>query len=241
MRETVNILGVFVDRNSMEQSINKCINFVKIGGAVFTPNPEIIMKAYRDKEFTEILNKADMVIPDGIGVVMASKILKKPVKERVAGYDLTCNMLKYCAKNNISVYIFGGKPGVATQAGEVVAKNFGIKVCGTQHGYNKDDSFIIEDICNKKPGLLLVCLGAPLQEKWITNNRDKIPPCLMIGAGGSVDVLSGKTKRAPQLFINLNLEWFYRFLKQPSRFKRMLDLPIFIFTVIFKGKRQKSN
>lgn len=241
MRNTVNILGVMVDIGSMDEAVKKCEGYILNGGAVFTPNPEIIMRAYREPIYREILNKADMIIPDGIGVVIASKILKKPVKERVAGYDLTCNMLKHCAKNNIPVYIYGGKPGVASLAGEAAQKNFGVSVCGTEHGYHKDSTFVINDICEKKPGLLLVCLGAPLQEKWIVENRSKIPLCLLIGAGGSVDVLSGKTKRAPKIFIKLNLEWFYRLIAQPSRLIRMMDLPKFIITVLIKGEKQKNN
>ena len=238
MRDTVSVLGVLVDRGDMDSAVLKCRDFIKNGGAVFTPNPEIIMRAYGDSEYMDVLNRADMIIPDGIGVVIGSKILKKPVKERVAGYDLTCNMLRYAAEENIPVYIFGGRDGVAKAAAEKIEKDFGAKVCGYQHGYHKDTSFIVDDINEKKPGILLVCLGAPKQEMWINENRSKLPPCLMIGAGGSVDVLSGHTKRAPKFFIKLNLEWFYRFLCQPTRFVRMLQLPKFIITVFFKGKRQ---
>lgn len=238
MRETVSVLGVLVDRGDMASATEKALEFTKSGGAVFTPNPEIIMAAHYDEEYKNILNSADMVIPDGIGVVIASKILKKPVKERVAGFDLTCNILRLAAKENIPVYIFGGKPGVAEAAAEKIKEDYGAPVCGFQHGYHKDDTPVIEDIKEKKPGILLVCLGAPKQEKWIIENKDKFSPCLMIGAGGSVDVLSGKTKRAPEIFIKLNLEWFYRLLCQPTRFVRMLQLPKFIITVFFKGNRQ---
>ena len=238
MRDTVCVLGVLVDRGNMESASEKAKELIKSGGAIYTPNPEIIMKARADKKYKDILNSADMVVPDGIGVVYASKILKKPVCERVAGYDLTCNMLKYAAENGITVYIYGGRDGVAKQAAEKIHKDFGTEVCGYEHGYHKDDTVVIEDIKNKKPGILLVCLGAPKQEIWIHEHKDILPPCLMIGAGGSVDVLSGQTKRAPQLFIKLRLEWFYRLITQPSRFFRMLVLPKFLITVIFKGKKE---
>jgi N-acetylglucosaminyldiphosphoundecaprenol N-acetyl-beta-D-mannosaminyltransferase len=241
MKDTVNILGVSVDMVSMDEAVARCRDFIKKGGAVFTPNPEIIMRAYREPDFLKLFYEADMVVPDGIGVVMASKTLGKPVKERVAGYDLVVNMLKYCAENNISVYILGGKPGVAAKAGEMITDKFKVHVCGAEHGYHKDYTLVIEDIKSKKPGLLLVCLGAPLQEKWIAENKGKIPPCLMIGAGGSVDVLAGTVKRAPELFIKLNLEWFYRLVTQPSRFFRMLDLPKFMLTVLLKGERQRRK
>lgn len=238
MRDTVSVLGVLVDRGDMNFAVEKAASLIKSGGAVYTPNPEIIMSAYYDEEYRNVLNGADMVVPDGIGVVIASKLLKKPVKERVAGFDLTCNMLKYAAKENIPVYIYGGKDGVAKAAAEKIKADFHADVCGFEHGYHKDDRVVIEDIKAKKPGILLVCLGAPKQEKWIDKNRELLPPCLMIGAGGSVDVLSGKTKRAPDIFIKLNLEWFYRLICQPTRFVRMLQLPKFIITVLFKGKRQ---
>lgn len=238
MRDTVSVLGVLVDRGDMKSAVERAKEYTKSGGAVFTPNPEIIMAAHYDEEYKKVLNSADMVIPDGIGVVIASKILKKPVKERVAGYDLTCNMLKVAAGENIPVYIYGGKPGIAEAAAEKIKKDYGAPVCGFQHGYHKDDSVVIDDIKDKKPGILLVCLGAPKQEKWIIENKEKFAPCLMIGAGGSVDVLSGNTKRAPKIFIKLNLEWFYRLLCQPTRFVRMLQLPKFIITVLFKGNRQ---
>ena len=238
MRNTVSVLGVLVDRGDMKAAVGKAISFIKSGGAVYTPNPEIIMSAYCDEEYMDILNRADMVVPDGIGVVIASKILKKPVSERVAGFDLTCNMLRYAAKEGVSVYIYGGKPGVSEEAAKKISDDFGVNVCGYQHGYHKDDKIVTDEIREKKPGIVLVCLGAPKQEKWIDKNKELLPPCLMIGAGGSVDVLSGKTKRAPDIFIKLNLEWFYRLLCQPTRFVRMLKLPKFIITVIFKGKRQ---
>ena len=238
MRDTVSVLGVNIDRGNMEDAVKKAEELINTGGAVFTPNPEIIMQAHYDEEYKNVLNSADMVIPDGIGVVIASKILKKPVKERVAGFDLTCNMLKLAAEKEIPVYIYGGKVGVAELAAKRISAEFGAKVCGYEHGYHKDDTVVINDIIEKQPGILLVCLGAPKQEKWISQNREKLPKCLMIGAGGSVDVLSGKAKRAPEFFIKLNLEWFYRLLCQPTRFVRMLQLPKFIITVFFKGKRQ---
>lgn len=238
MRNLVSVLGVLVDRGDMSEALEKAKSLVKSGGAVYTPNPEIIMCARGDREYMDVLNRADMVVPDGIGVVIASKILKRPVKERVAGFDLTCNLLSYAGKENIPVYIYGGKPEVVEAAAEKIKNDFEVNVCGFQHGYHKDDSIVLEEISEKKPGIVLVCLGAPKQEKWIDKNRNILPPCLMIGAGGSVDVLSGKTKRAPEIFIKLNLEWFYRLLCQPTRFIRMLQLPKFIITVFFKGKRQ---
>ena len=241
MRETVCILGVNVDREDMKSAQARARQYIKSGGAVFTPNPEIIMKAYKSEEYKKVLNSADMVVPDGIGVVYAAKILGKPVPERVAGYDLTCSMLEYAGENNISVYIFGGRDGIARKAAENIKKDFGAEVCGYQHGYHKDTQFIVDEIKEKKPGILLVCLGAPKQEMWISEHKNEIPPCLMIGAGGSADVLAGEAKRAPGIFIKMHLEWFYRLLKQPSRFFRMSVLPLFMITVLLKGKKEMET
>lgn len=234
MRNTVSVLGVEVDREGMTAAAERAVSLISRGGAVFTPNPEIIMKAYRDKAYKDVLNRADMVVPDGIGVVIASKILKRPVAQRVTGFDLTCNVLKAASEQDASVYIFGGKEGVAEKAAAKMEKDFGVRVCGVSHGYHKDTAPVLEDMKEKKPGVLLVCLGAPRQEIWIDENKDKIPPCLMMGVGGTVDVFAGEAKRAPEVFIKLNLEWFYRLIKQPSRFIRMLELPKFIVTVLLK-------
>lgn len=237
MRETVCVLGVNVDKVNMNEALKRAEDLISTGGSVFTPNPEIIMKAYENGSYRDVLNGADMVIPDGIGVVYGSKILGNPVPERVAGFDLTCGLLSYAAKNNISVYIYGGKDGVAKKAAEKIHNDFGVNVCGFEHGYHKDDSGVLKDINEKKPGILLVCLGAPKQENWIADNKENLPPCLMIGAGGSVDVLSGQTTRAPKFFLKLNLEWFYRLITEPSRFFRMLVLPKFLVTVMIHGKK----
>ena len=238
MRDVVSILGINVDRVTMEEAVQRAWEMTSSGGVVYTPNPEIIMNAYRNADYAAVLNRADMVVPDGIGVVIASKMLKKPVPERVAGFDLVCSILRRAGQEDKSVYIFGGKEGVAAKAAENMTRNFGVKIAGTEHGYHKDTTPVVNDICEKKPDILLVCLGAPYQEKWMDAKRSSLPECLIIGAGGSVDVLSGNTKRAPEFFIKLGLEWLYRLITQPSRFIRMLDLPKFAITVFFKGKRQ---
>lgn len=240
MRKTVCVLGVNVDKVNMNEALERAESLISAGGTVFTPNPEIIMKAYGDENYRDVLNGADMVVPDGIGVVYGSRILGNPVPERVAGFDLTCGLLSYAAKNNVSVYIYGGKDGVAKKAAKKIHNDFGVNVCGFEHGYHSDDTTVLKDINEKKPGILLVCLGAPKQENWIADNKSKLPPCLMIGAGGSVDVLSGQTTRAPKFFIKLNLEWFYRLITEPSRFFRMLVLPKFLVTVMIHGKKYEK-
>lgn len=240
-RDVVNILGVNIDRVTMEEAIENAVKFVLEDGVsvIYTPNPEIVMEAYNDAGFADILNASDMCVPDGIGVVYGAKLLGTPVKERVPGFELSCNLFKKLGEMNKSVFLFGSKPGVAQKAGEkLLATCPGIKIAGCRDGYFKaeDEPEIIDEINNSNADLLMVCLGAPKQEKWIYKNKSKLNVKLCIGAGGTLDVLAGTAKRAPEIFIKLNLEWFYRLCKQPSRIGRYMSLPKFMITVLKKGK-----
>ena len=240
MRTTVNILGVNVDKDSFAEQLSKADRFLEEGGihTIYTPNPEIIMTAYRDKEYAEILNSSDAVVPDGIGVVYASKILKHPVSERGTGFDLTCGIMDIAAEKGYKVFIYGGKEGVAESAAKILTQK-GVTIAGTAHGYQKDEHFAMEEIKRSGADIVLVCLGAPKQEKWIYKYKNE-HEALYIGAGGSVDVLAGNTKRAPEFFCKTGLEWFYRLIKEPKRIGRMMELPKFALTVIFKKGESKN-
>jgi len=243
MNNKIDILGVQIDSVNLLEAERKVLEFLKEDKShmIFTPNSEIIMMAQNDPYLMEVLNSADMLIADGIGVVYASRVLGKPIPERVAGFDLASNLIPKLADMNYSLYIFGGAPGVAEAAKEKLeSKNPGLRIVGIHDGYfdAQKEKEIIHDINEKKPDVLFVCLGAPKQEKWIFENRDKLKAKVCMGIGGSVDVFAGKTKRAPLLFQKMGLEWFYRLLKEPWRYKRMLALPKFAITVLLKGKRQ---
>ncbi len=240
MRETVTILGVHIDKITAKDALVKAEEMVRTTGVsmIFTPNPEIVMAGYQDPSFRDILNQADLCTPDGIGVVYASRMIKNPVPERVAGFDLTCGLLKSIAKTGEGVFLFGAKPGVAEKAKKKLEETYpGLSVVGCRDGYFKpeDEPEIIEQINQSGAKLLLVCLGAPKQEKWIYQNRDKLTVNLCMGVGGALDVFAGEVKRAPEIFIKCNLEWLYRFLKQPSRLGRFAALPKFIYTVKKEG------
>ena len=242
MEQSVNILGAHLSRMTMEETMQKAIGFLQDTSGtthkIYTPNPEIIYEAYHNEDYREVLNRSDFLIPDGIGVVYASRILKRPMPERVAGYDLVMNLFGYLDQEGKSVYILGGKPGVAEDARDEMKKQFpNLSFCGVHDGYFKEDAPVIEEINAKNPDLLLVCLGYPKQEKWIDTYANQLSARLAIGAGGSVDVMAGTAKRAPEFFIKHNLEWFYRLLKQPSRIGRMMRLPKFLITVILHGKK----
>lgn len=237
MRDTIDILGVKVDRISFDNALDKAEQLVKSEGvsAIFTPNPEIIMAAKDDEKFREILNSADLCTADGIGVVYAARILKTPVPERVAGFDLTCGLLDRLSYSGEGVFLFGAKPGVAETAKANIEKKYeGINIVGTRNGYfaADDEPEIVKEINESGAKLLLVCLGAPKQEKWIAANRDKLSVNLCMGVGGTLDVFAGTAKRAPKLFIKLNLEWLYRLMKNPSRIGRFAALPKFMIEVL---------
>lgn len=242
----IDILGVLVDHVNMEEAVDKALLCMKSEqtGTVFTPNSEIIMEAYQDPAFCKVLNAADLVIADGIGVVYASRILKAPLPERVAGYDLSCRLLEKAAQDGYRVYFFGGKPGVAEQAAQKLTEKYpSLVICGMQDGYfdEEKEKLILADINEKKPDILFVCLGAPKQEKWIDAHKESLSAGLVLGVGGSLDVWAGTVNRAPLFYQKAGLEWLYRLLKQPSRFFRMMALPKFGLTVLFKGKRVKNK
>jgi len=244
--DKVNILGVKVDSITINDAADKIFGFLSGDrcAKVFTPNSEIIMMGYKDPEFAKVLNGADLLTADGIGVVKAAQILRKPVPERAAGFDITCKLLEKVSKSDFSVFLFGGKPGVAELAKEKLEEKYpGIKISGMRNGYFKDEDNeeIIKEINDSGAELLLVCLGAPKQEKWISEYAEKLNCRAALGVGGSLDVFAGTVERAPEFYCKHGLEWFYRLKKEPWRAKRMMALPKFALTVIFKGRKFKQD
>lgn len=239
------ILGVPVHQVTKKQAVQLVMCFMKQEKCrkVFTPNPEIIIAARKDLGLKRALQEADLVVPDGIGVIIASKFTKNKLPERVPGYDLVQGLFHEMEKTQRSVYFFGAAPGVAHQAADKMQEKYpDLRILGVQNGYFKreEESYIIEQINDAKPDLLLVGLGAPKQEKWIERNYKDLQVKVCIGVGGSFDVMSGKVKRAPILFQKIGLEWFYRLLIQPTRFKRMLQLPLFLCIVIIEALKNRK-
>ncbi|WP_458406902.1 WecB/TagA/CpsF family glycosyltransferase [Anaerotignum sp.] len=237
MRKLTHVLGVPFDAVTMEEAVAKAKKLLTEEGQhiICTPNPEIVMEAQKDQELMNILHEADMVVPDGIGVVWASKYSEIRLTERVAGYDLTQNLMAELAATGETFYFFGGAPGVANAAARKMMKKYpGLKVVGVHNGYfdEKEEKRIIQDIKTKSPSILLVGLGAPKQEKWIYDNIRLTGAKVAIGVGGSFDVMAGNVKRAPKIFQKLGLEWFHRLITQPTRWRRMMRLPKFALTVL---------
>lgn len=244
MENYVDILGVRIDRVDMQGAIKKIKELVEkeTPSVVFTPNSEIIYLAKNDEEFKKILNSSDLNTADGIGVVYASKILKEPIGERVAGYDLSRNLLSFMNENRLKLFLFGSKEGIAKKAKENILKEYpDINICGTENGYFKESDGIIEKINKEEPDFVFVCLGAPKQEKWIYENKNKLKCKVLMGIGGSLDVYAGEAKRSPDIFIKLNIEWLYRLIKNPSRIGRMMALPKFALAVLKYRKGGKKN
>lgn len=240
--DKVNILGVKVDMTGIDDAAQLILSFLDRDGvhSVFTPNSEIIMLAYQDPDFCSMLNRADLLTADGIGVVYASRILKKPIAERAAGYDIALRVLEKLPKTQHKLFLFGGKPGVAELAQKKLEEQYpGIQIVGTRNGYFKQEETeeIIAQINASGADLLFVCLGAPMQERWIDANKDKLNIHVAMGIGGSLDGFSGQVQRAPEVWRKLGLEWLHRLLKEPWRFMRMMALPKFALTVLCKGKK----
>ncbi len=238
MRKTVDILGIPVDNLTMDEAVAKIGAFMDEGGmhTIFTPNAEIMMAAQRDPELRAILSGADMLTADGAGVVLASKLLGRSVSEKVSGVDLVQEAFKAYAGKGIRCFLFGSKPGVAEEAAEkIMAAYPGIVIAGCQNGYftaEQEDS-IIRMINDSNTDILLVALGAPKQEKWISRHRNNLHAKICMGVGGTIDILAGKAQLAPDFFRRNGLEWLFRLYKEPWRAIRMLDLPRFMVRVLF--------
>lgn len=194
---------------------------------VVTPNPEFLLAAEKDPEFRRVLNAADLVLPDGIGVVYSAKILGTPLKERVPGIEFAEAMLSALNDMGGRLYLLGAKPGVAEEAGRRICARYpDLVLCGTHDGYFKDEQAILPEIAAAKPDLLFVCLGAPKQEKWMARWGQHTGAKLAIGLGGCLDVFAGNVRRAPEQWQKLGLEWAYRLKKEPKRIGRMAKLPL---------------
>jgi len=237
MKET--ILGVQVNTENYDELIPKVFRNIedKKKSLVVAINPEKLMKAKEDPELKALLNRAEFQIPDGIGVIIASKLKKGSISSRITGIDMMDRVVREAARTGRAVFLYGAKPGVADKAAQQLKQTYpDLIVAGTQDGYESDSSKVLDTINKAKPDILFVAMGSPKQEQWIEQHRDNLYPMLYQGVGGSFDVLAGNVKRAPAAFQKLGAEWLYRLLKEPSRLKRQMNLPKFLFEV-FKQKR----
>jgi len=230
----LDIMGLRFDNVTMDEAIARAGELMERPGAAWavTPNAEIAYEALRDESLRALLNSADLMLPDGAGVVLASKLLGTPLKGKVAGVDFAARLLRELAVQGRTVYLLGGKPGIGEKAAEAMRRqNPALSVCGIADGYFKDEAPVVEAVNAAGADVLFVCLGAPKQERFMAEHRQELNVKLMIGLGGSLDAFAGTVKRAPRWMIRMNLEWLYRLLKEPKRFKRMLRLPKYLLAV----------
>lgn len=232
----VEILDVSVNSLTMGEAVEYIHELIDKGepSMIATANAEMLMRATVDDDLKKILNSAQLVVPDGAGTVWAAGYLGHPMPERVAGYDLSQELMRLAPKNGHSFYFFGSAPGVADKAKEKAEELYpGIKIVGTRNGFftAEDEAEIIQEIKQVKPDILLVALGVPKQEKWLAAHMNELGVPVSIGVGGSFDVMAGVMGRAPLWMQKAKLEWLYRGLKQPSRAGRLMALPKFVFKV----------
>ena len=236
------IMGVGFDDLTLDEAAGAAAGMIEEGGFhyVVTPNLELVDRARREEPFRQALNGADLVLPDGIGVVYAAKLLGRPLKGRCPGIDFAGKLMERMAKTGLRLYLLGAKPGVAeTAAARLEAKYPGLIICGTHDGYFKEDAPVVEAVRAAEADVVFVCLGAPKQEYWMVKNGPATGARLMAGLGGSLDVFAGVVERAPESWQRLGLEWLYRLTKEPKRIGRMARLPLFLLSAL--GERGKAG
>lgn len=238
----INVLGVGFDNLTLREAIDRGAALLDEAGChyVVTPNPEIVEVCRENPEAMRAVNGAALVLPDGIGVIKGAAMLGTPLKGKVPGIEFAAGLLGKLAKEGRSVYLLGAKPGVAELAGKRLSGQYpGLKIAGTHDGYFQEDAPVVEDIRASGADVVLVCLGAPKQEKWMAKNGADTGAHLLCGLGGSLDVFAGVVERAPKFWCDHGLEWLYRLLKEPRRAGRMMKLPLFLVHVRQeKGKRK---
>ena len=251
MQERISVRGVGFDNVTMDEALARIRGFLasdESGAAVYTPNAEIVQQCLKDADFRALINRGALVVPDGVGVIKAARILGTPLKQKVAGVELGRNLLTLAAADSTPVYFLGGKPGVADQAAARLKESLpGLNVVGTHDGYfrktGEENEAVLAAIRESGAKILFVCIGFPAQEKWIDANRAALPEVkVLLGLGGSLDIYAGTAKRAPKIFIKLGLEWFYRLLREPKRIGRMMALPRFYFgtwAAKLRGRREQ--
>lgn len=207
---------------------------------IITANPETIMFAEKDDEFQRMFdNQFTVVVPDGIGVVKAAKLSGIDITERITGVDIAVKLLEDCNELKKSLYLFGAKQEVIDAMKKVIKTKYSdIEFLGATNGYIKDKDKEMEQIAAKKPDVVMIALGIPAQEKLIYKHLDKFEKGILIGVGGSFDVISGTKKRAPKLFIKTNTEWLYRIICEPKRLKRFWNSNVKFIFKIWKEKKK---
>lgn len=231
-RKTVKLQGYNID----SFNLNEALEYItEKRGTIVTINPEMISYGKKNSEFAAFVNNADLVIPDGIGVEIGLKILGHSIR-RIAGIEFAKELVKKFSETSRPIAFIGAKPQIAEMAADNLRKEYNtLNACYIQNGYFKDDERVLEELKLSGAELVLIALGSPKQEFFIQRAKEMLPKSIFIGIGGSFDVWSGTVKRAPEIYQKLGLEWLYRTVKEPKRFKRIFPtLPLFVINVIIE-------
>ncbi|MBE6549734.1 MAG: WecB/TagA/CpsF family glycosyltransferase [Ruminococcaceae bacterium] len=243
----VKILTLNIPNLSEDEAKKKISNMLKKRNCakIYTPNPQMALGCKNARSLTALFKRADLLLPDGIGLIIASHILKDPLKERITGIDTAEFILSFAEKNNLSVALLGAKPNVATLAKKRLKTRFpSLDICFTHHGYfeksGRENEIVLKKLNFASPDILFVCFGFPAQEKWIDENAKKIASLrVCMGLGGALDVWSGKTKRAPKFVQRIKLEWLWRTLSDKQRYHNFSDVSRFLFLIFLQRKNKK--
>jgi len=236
-RACIRILGVPIDCVTMDQTLAKLETFLAADQPrlVVTADATAIVIAHEDAGFRQLIESADLVTPDGIGVLWAAKRRGCMLTERVSGVDIVDRVCQLSADRGFRIYLLGAGQGVAELAAEKLRLKYpGCNIVGTRNGYfpSESDEVVAREIAVFRPDVLFVAMGMPRQEQFIRSTEHLIGAKVAIGVGGSFDVYSGKTKRAPQTFQKLRLEWLWRLMLNPSKISKVKMLPKFVMLVL---------
>ena len=236
--DSIQIFGCRIDRLTYATALERVRSFMASSRPhqIVTANPLMLMDARLDQELTEVINAADMVVPESSGIRWASQQLGTPLDVFLPGIDLFLGMCRMANEDGLSVFLLGAEPGVADKAAVSLRGNFPeLHIAGTHHGYfasPQEEAAVVEIIRALCPDMLFVAMSVPKQEKWIRSHLDELNVPVVMGVGGSFDVISGRLRRAPLWMREFGLEWLFRTLQQPWRINRLLRLPLFVWKIL---------
>lgn len=239
------IMGLPVDALTMEDIIRDVPHYIAEDKkmTLISVNPQIVTEAANQPEIVAFIKQSSHRIPDGIGIVLVSKLTGGPIRQRVAGYDLMLELLAYANKNQQSIFLYGAKPEILNDAKKQIQAHYsGLTIAGEIDGYTAlSEDEIVATINKAAPDFLFVALGFPRQEQFLAKHAKNLNVHVFQDVGGSFDVISGHVKRAPNIFINCHLEWLYRSVRYPARISRIIQLPVFLAKSLYWNYRNKTT
>ncbi|MBU5210781.1 WecB/TagA/CpsF family glycosyltransferase [Heyndrickxia oleronia] len=248
MNQSAKIMGISFPKLTLNESLQILNDVVNRNKSelfhVVTGNPEIVMSYQSDQQLRKIIDEAGLVTADGIGIIMVSRIKGEQLPERVTGCDMLIRLLEMGNLKKWSFYFLGADEQTSLKTMDIIHSKYPkVTILGRHHGFYRDEEEqrIVEEIHSLGPDFLIVATGAPKAEHFIYKYKNKLNAKIAIGVGGSLDIISGKVKRAPLIWQKLNLEWLYRLIQQPSRWRRQLILPKFALKALFYKEKNGGN